>query len=141
MTIAKNSHVEFNSERFILSFSDGMFTSTQIAFSPTYFKKITIELVHHIVNYESDNGSIDISDFPASKAPISPSGQMNTADSWNIRFEISQFRLEINFSDSYSIISDHTATWMLSPKLAKRTAVVWSNAIVHYEEAYGTIDL
>ncbi len=138
MNTLKHYQIEYSFDRFELRLEYDFLQRTDIVVAPSMFKHLCIALSNKIVNYEEEYGQIDIAGTPSAKSPMTPSYDRKDLISYQFDFTSSDFKFTLTIK---SFISSEDYVLKADPAMAKLFVIECVNAIVQYEESYGTIEL
>ncbi len=138
MNTLKNYQIESSFDRFELRLEDDFLQRTDISADPSMFKHLCIALSNQIVYYEEAHGTIDIAGTPSAKSSLSPSYDRKDLISYQFDFTSGEFKFALKIK---SFMSSEDYVLKAAPAIAKWFVIECANAIVQYEENYGTIAL
>ena len=138
MNTLKHYQIESSFDRFELRLEDDFLQRTDIVVDPSMFKHLCIALSNQIIHYEEAHGIFDIAGTPSAKTPMSPSYDRKDLISYQFDFTSSEFKFTLTIK---SFMSSEAYVLKFDPAIAKWFVVECANAIVQYEENYGTIAL
>ena len=138
MNTLKNYQIESSFDRFELRLEDDFLQRTDISADPSMFKHLCIALSNQIVHYEEAYSLIDIAGTPSAKSSLSPSYDQKDLISYQFDFTSGEFKFALKIK---SFMSSEDYVLKAAPAIAKWFVIECANAIVQYEESYGTIAL
>ena len=138
MNTLKHYHIESSVGKFELHFEDDYLQRKDIIVDPSMFKHLCVALSNQIVSYEEEHGIIDITENQSAKKQMGAYYDQKELIAYQIDFTSIEFKITLTIK---SLILSEDYVLKAEPDIAKMFVIDCCNAIVQYEESYGTIDL
>jgi hypothetical protein len=138
MNTLKHYHIESSVGKFELHFEDDYLQRKDIIVDPSMFKHLCVALSNQIVSYEEEHGIIDITENQSAKKQMGAYYDQKELIAYQIDYTSTEFKITLTIK---SFISSEEYVLNAEPGIAKLFVIDCSNAIIQYEEMYGTIEL
>ncbi|GEM_PF-3880687 len=138
MSTLKHYHIESSVGKFELRFEDDYLQRKDIIVDPSMFKHLCVALSNQIVSYKEEHGIIDITENQSAKKQMGAYYDQKELIAYQIDYTSIEFKITLTIK---SFISSEEYVLNAEPGIAKLFVIDCSNAIIQYEEMYGTIEL
>ena len=138
MSTLKHYHIESSVGKFELRFEDDYLQRKDIIVDPSMFKHLCVALSNQIVSYEEEHGIIDITENQSAKKQMGAYYDQKELIAYQIDYTSTEFKITLTIK---AFISSEEYVLKADPAIAKMFVIDCSNAIIQYEEMYGTIEL